>query len=198
MLLAHGFSSSARPTVVGHSYGCFMARWLVAPNPHVTVGGCVLTDPLVFLTVFPEISRNVVLDVPRTPYLLAKEMVAGTESIRGLIRKAVLREPGIAKCFNRHSFWHNVIMWDDDFGAVVQNGTKVAVFLSRLDEFLPAPKTFEYLTKSPRVPRGDVLVKICNGGHGDFMLSKTELENVGQLIDFVRGRKAGGGGGGGR
>ena len=44
MLLAHGYTTDVRPTVVAHSYGCFLAKWLLHRNPYIKLRGAVLTD----------------------------------------------------------------------------------------------------------------------------------------------------------
>ena len=183
MLLAHGYTTDVRPTVVAHSYGCFLAKWLLHRNPYIKLRGAVLTDPLVFMPVFPEVSYNICHKKPKTPY---EHLV-----------KVLLKEPGIAKAFHRHSFWSDVCLWDADLKE--DTHAKVAVLLSKKDTFLPAQKVFEYLKHSAVIPRDRFYVQMLPGHHGEFMLHPRQLDHVCRMLTFVQWQDgASGGGGGGR
>ena len=98
--------------------------------------------------------------------------------------KVLLKEPGIAKAFHRHSFWSDVCLWDADLKE--DTHAKVAVLLSKKDTFLPAQKVFEYLKHSAVIPRDRFYVQMLPGHHGEFMLHPRQLDHVCRMLTFVQ------------
>ena len=170
LLLVHGFPPGTRPAVISHSYGNFLCRWLLKRNRYCNASGACMLDPLCFLTVAPEISMNVSSDE--------------AANFDERIVKTLLRETGIAKAFNRYSFWPDVMMFDEDLRNL-DASVKVAVAFSRKDIFLPAEKAFAYLYDSPLVPKSRVVVRLFPEGHGEFMLHPDQLRDVCRLIAFT-------------
>ena len=180
MLVERGHTEGARPVIVAHSYGNFMCRWLMRENPFVSVQGAVMLDPLTFLTVWPEISQNIA-----QPMELPQDLLAN----RALIRKVILREPGIARCFNRHAVWSEAIMWDEDFGDLAPDARLAALF-GRDDAYYDARKSYEYLHRAPAVPQARVWLHLGPGGHGGFLLDPDSLGLVARMVAYASGEGA--------
>ena len=178
MLLERGHPEGTRPVVVAHSYGNFMCRWLLRANPFVTVRGAVLLDPLIFLTVWPEISQNIC-----KPVQFPQDF---WNNPRVLVRKTILREAGIARCFNRHAMWSNAIMWDSDF-ADLPPDAHVAVMFGSDDVYYDARKSFEYLLRAPDTPKARLWLHLGPGGHGGFLLEPENLGRVTRMLAFASG-----------
>jgi len=170
LLLVHGFPPGTRPAVISHSYGNFLCRWLLKRNRYCNASGATMLDPICFLTVAPEVSMNVSSDE--------------AANFDERIVKTLLRETGIAKAFNRYSFWPDVMMFDEDLRNL-DPAVKVAIAFSRKDIFLPAEKTFAYLFDSPLVPKSRVAVRLFPAGHGEFMLHPDQLRDVCRMIAFA-------------
>jgi len=178
MLLERGHPEGTRPVVVAHSYGNFMCRWLMRANPFVSVRGAVLLDPLIFLTVWPEISQNIC-----KPVQFPQDF---WNNPRVLVRKTILREPGIARCFNRHATWSEAIMWDSDFADLAPD-THVAVLFGKDDVYYDARKSFEYLLRAPGTPKARLWLHLGPGGHGGFLLEPENLGRVTRMLAFASG-----------
>ncbi|KAI8613582.1 hypothetical protein BC830DRAFT_1131575 [Chytriomyces sp. MP71] len=127
MLERHG---CAEAVFVGHSLGSSLASAMVKYSKYVA--GCVLLDPIVFLTHHPGLAWNFVHRVPGR----------NTETFRTnefFIHWLVSRELYISYTISRHFIWHQIILWADDLPR------NHHVVLSRQDLLLDAPVVEKYL-----------------------------------------------------
>jgi len=109
ILSAHRFTAKGKPkpVLIAHSFGCFIARWMLDSRKRtVVVGGAVFLDPLNFLLPYPDISMRLASE-PKNFYEF-------------LVRRLIMRESCVAYVLNRKGIWPRCCIWQEDFevGAV--------------------------------------------------------------------------------
>lgn len=163
-----------RPILVGHSFGCFACRWVLAHPPlSRLVGGVVLLDPLVFLLPYPEISKRLQQE-PRTAYEF-------------FVRRLIMREPAIAFALNRRSRWPECVLWREDLERARQEfkGFRAAVALSDLDCFYDVRMVEKYLAGHESWIQRDTF----DCAHGELVFRPNLVAQTIRLIAQVhRGR----------
>ena len=170
-----GFTQEGRgrPVLVGHSFGCFVARWLLRPrgtdgshaHDELCVHGAVLLDPMTFLLPYPDISKR--LATPPTNFY------------ETMIRRIIMREPAVAYTLNRGGRWPRYCLWAEDLEAL-PSGFKVEVGLGARDLFFDAALVSAYLQGVTRVRH-----RVFNSTHGELILRPDLLKHVVGMVHRV-------------
>eukprot|EP00216_Chloropicon_sp_CCMP2111_P003087 CAMPEP_0198240850 /NCGR_PEP_ID=MMETSP1446-20131203/5842_1 /TAXON_ID=1461542 ORGANISM="Unidentified sp, Strain CCMP2111" /NCGR_SAMPLE_ID=MMETSP1446 /ASSEMBLY_ACC=CAM_ASM_001112 /LENGTH=196 /DNA_ID=CAMNT_0043923627 /DNA_START=1256 /DNA_END=1846 /DNA_ORIENTATION=+ len=133
ILSAHRFTAKGKPkpVLIAHSFGCFIARWMLDSRKRtVVVGGAVFLDPLNFLLPYPDISMRLASE-PKNFYEF-------------LVRRLIMRESCVAYVLNRKGIWPRCCIWQEDFEHL-PNNFKIEVALSKRDLFFDTRVVAAYL-----------------------------------------------------